>query len=359
MTPLRLFRGLVLLGLPLSAATAQDSARVVRVASCAAAARDSTRGRVEGHVRDAQSDQPIANVRVVLEWSDFTVDRHTGRATEYAHTVTTGTKRDGTFAICDLPTGQAFLMQAQIAERAATGAIEVEIPPGGVLFKSLRIAATKDGAASISGRVERTGSKQPVAGAHVHVFGADSSSVTASDGSFYLNDVPIGTQSIEITSVGLRPRRYAIDVPADGASGLTIELDERVRSLDTIRTVGKRIMAPALRDEFDLRAVHGGTGQYITQAMIERRHPWQTTDMIRFARGFEFVGDTVFSTRGVLEVGGTGRCKPILLIDGSPADSMNEILPIAIHGIEIYATSAGVPPKYPSSDCGAIFIWTK
>ncbi len=358
MTPLRLVPGLVLLALPLTA-TAQDTARVSHAALCPAAARDSTRGIVEGSVREAESDKPIGGARVVFEWSEFKVDLHTGRPTQLKHAVSAGTRGDGSFLVCGLPRAQKFLMQAQIAERAATGAIEVEIPSGGLLYESLRIAATKDGTATLSGRVERNGSTLPVAGAHVHVFGADSSTITASDGSFFLNDVPIGTQSIEVTSVGLRPRRYAIDVRPGGATGLRIELDERVVTLDTVRSTAKRTMAAALRDEFDLRAVHGGTGQYITQDLIAKRHPWQTTDLIRYVPGFEFMGDTVFSTRGVLEVGGTGRCKPVLLIDGAPADSMNEVLPVAIHGIEIYASSAGVPLKYPTSDCGAIFIWTK
>jgi hypothetical protein len=130
------------------------------------------------------------------------------------------------------------------------------------------------------------------------------------------------------------------------------------QALDTVRTTTKRLNAAALREEFDERTVRG-TGQYITEDMIARTHPWLTSDLIRHVGGFELKGDTVFSTRGDYEVGGTGVCKPVLLIDGNPADSMNEVMPMAIHGIEIYASSINVPLKYPSSACGAIFIWTK
>ena len=117
--------------------------------------------------------------------------------------------------------------------------------------------------------------------------------------------------------------------------------------------------AAALRDEFDQRVkVHAG-GQYITEEIIARTRPWRTTDLLRHVSGFEFRRDTVFSTRGQYEIGGRGACKPVLLIDGHPADTMNEVLPVAIHGIEIYPSSLGVPQKYPFSACGAIFIWTK
>jgi hypothetical protein len=338
---------------------AVPSGKTIRSAFCPpVTARDSTLGLVEGFVRDAQSDQPVAAVRVLFAWSDFTVDRRTGRATRRHHTVAASTARDGSFAVCGLPVSQNFLMQAQIGDRAATGAVEVVIPPGGVLVETLRIATNKAGTASVSGEVRGAGARQLVAGAHVHVFGTSDEVVTADDGSFHLNDVPIGTQSIEVTALGLRPRRYAVDVRPDGASNVIIAMTEMAQPLDTVRTIAKSVNAAALREEFDRRTIRG-TGQYITEDMIARTHPWLTSDLIRYARGFEFKNDTVFSTRGDYEVGGTGVCKPVLLIDGNPADSMNEVMPIAIHGIEIYASSINVPLKYPSSACGAIFIWTK
>ena len=93
--------------------------------------------------------------------------------------------------------------------------------------------------------------------------------------------------------------------------------------------------------------------------MIARTHPWKTSELIRYVRGFEVRADTVFGKRGDYELGGTGQCKPLILIDGSPADLMDEVLPIAIHGIEFYASSVNVPLKYPASACGAIYIWMK
>ncbi len=100
--------------------------------------------------------------------------------------------------------------------------------------------------------------------------------------------------------------------------------------------------------------------------MIAKTRPWQTTDLLRYVHGFEYKSDTVFTTRGDAELavmGATGICKPVLLIDGNPADSMNEVMPIAIHGIEIYASSINVPIQYSATatatGCGAILIWTK
>jgi Carboxypeptidase regulatory-like domain len=341
---------------------AVPSGPTIRTAFCPPGVRDSAHGLVEGYVRDAVSDEAVIGVRVLFAWSDFTVNKRTGRATPHHHAFATSTARDGSFVVCGLPVAETILMQAQIEERAATGAVEVAIPSGGVLVETLRIATNKAGTVSVSGSVRRGGTELPVVGAHVHVFGADDEVVTADDGSFHLNDVPIGTQSIEVTALGLRPRRYAIDVRPSGTGRLSIAMGEGAQSLDTVRTIGQRTHAASLRDEFDARAEHG-LGQYITEDMIAKTHPWQTTDLIRYVAGFKVRRDTVFTSRGDFEIGARSTCKPTLLIDGSPADSMNEVMPIAIHGIEIYASSVNVPLKYSStataSVCGTILIWTK
>lgn len=342
---------------------AVPSGNTIRSAFCGKIARDTSVGLVEGFVHDALSDAPVEAVRVLFAWSDFTVDRRTARPTPHYHTVAARTAVDGSFAVCGLPVSTSLLMQAQIGERESTGAVEVQIPPAGVLVESLRIAANKTASAAIAGVVIRDGSTQrPVAGAHVHVFGAHEDVLTGADGSFRLNAVEIGTQSLEVTAVGFRPRRYAIEVREGTPISVNLVLPEMAQVLDTVRSTARRVAAPSLRDEFDARAFHG-TGQYLTEDMIAQKHPWQTTDLLQYVRGFEYLRDTVFSKRGEVEVGGNAVCKPLLLIDGSPANSMNEVLPIAIHGIEVYASSINVPIQYSATatatGCGAILIWTK
>jgi hypothetical protein len=79
-------------------------------------------------------------------------------------------------------------------------------------------------------------------------------------------------------------------------------------------------------------------------------------------RGFYVMQDTVYSSRGVTEIGNGMNhvCQPTLYIDGNPsAGSMNDIVPSVIHGIEIYPSAINVPVKYRASSCGAILIWTK
>lgn len=113
--------------------------------------------------------------------------------------------------------------------------------------------------------------------------------------------------------------------------------------------------------KFDERSAHGA-GQYITREMIAKAHPVQTADLFQQVSGYYVMQDTVYSSRGItrLEPGADRVCKPAVYIDGGLATrTMNDILPNAIYGIEIYASAANVPPQYPAANCGAIFIWTR
>ena len=96
--------------------------------------------------------------------------------------------------------------------------------------------------------------------------------------------------------------------------------------------------------------------------MIAKASVLETAELMQQVSGFYVMSDTVYSSRGVTELGQNMNhvCQPALYIDGNPsAGSMNDISPSAIHGIEIYASSINVPPQYKSSSCGAILIWTK
>jgi Carboxypeptidase regulatory-like domain len=333
------------------------SGATIRGVFCPISARDSTLGLVAGYVTDIHTAHPVAGAHVVFQWSDFQVDRRTAHAASSERTVATVTARDGTFRICGLPVLRTILMQAQIGDHEATGAVEVQVPLSGILVQTLRIDATTTGTTALTGEVRRSGSDRPIAGAHVHLFGADGETLTAPDGSFHLTEVPFGTQSIEVTALGFYPKRYAIDVHSSGMGKVTIGMLEMAVVLDSIKITAKA----SLHREFDQRSAHG-SGQYITEAMIAKANVLETAELMQQVNGFYVMSDTVYSSRGVTEIGANTNhvCQPAIFIDGNPsAGTMNDIVPSAIHGIEIYASSINVPVQYRSASCGAILIWTK
>ena len=336
---------------------AVPSGATIRAAVCASSAPDSTVGLVAGYLMDAGSQRPVAGARVVFVWSDFDVDPRTARETERQRTVAATTARDGTFRMCGLPVMRPILMQAQVGDRAATGAVALELPASGVLVESLRIEARPVGFAELSGVVQRTEGQRPLGGAHVHLYGAPDSVTTAEDGSFHLRNVPLGTQSIEVTALGFYPRRYSLDVEKGATGPVTITMSEIATMLDSVRIIARRTNTPPWYAEFDDRSAHG-FGQYITEKMIYDQNPSQTSDMLRTVSGFRLLNGGMYSSRGITTLSGSRACAPIVLVDGTPQD-MNNISPFAIHGIEVYASGLYAPAKYSSGDCGVILIWTK
>jgi hypothetical protein len=140
---------------------------------------------------------------------------------------------------------------------------------------------------------------------------------------------------------------------------VTIPLLEMAPVLDSVRVIAKQQNSAALHREFDTRSAHG-SGQYITEDMIAKAQVIETAELMQQVRGFYVMSDTVYSSRGVTGVTGNRVCQPSLYIDGNPTGgTMNDIVPSAIHGIEIYASSINVPPQYQAGPCGAILIWTK
>jgi hypothetical protein len=344
---------------PVTVNLAVPSGATIRGAFCPISARDSTLGLVAGYVKDVHTDHPVAGARVVFEWDDFDVNRVSAHATEHQRLAAVISGPDGTFRACGVPVARTLLMQAQIGAHEATGAVEVEVPASGVLVKTLRIDASPSGTTSLRGVIERSGSVRAIAGAHVHLFGATGEVVSGSDGSFGLTSVPFGTQSIEVTALGYFPRRYAVDVRPGTTPKIAIPMLEMGPVLDSVRVVAKGRAPATLHREFDERSVHG-SGQYITEDMITKARVVETAELMQQVRGFYVMGDTVYSSRGVTTLNGNRVCQPTVYINGmASAGTMNDIVPSAIHGIEIYASSINVPPQYQASACGAILIWTK
>jgi hypothetical protein len=343
---------------------AVPSGATIRSVVCAGSAPDSTVGLVAGYVMDAGVERPMAGAHVVFVWNDFDFDPHTARASQRQRTFVATTARDGTFRVCGLPVLRPILMQAQVGDRAATGAVALELPASGVLVESFRIEARPSGFAELSGVVVRTEAQRPLAGAHVHLYGATDSVATAEDGSFHLRDVPLGTQSIEVTALGFYPRRYSLDVVKGGIGPVTITMSEIATMLDSVRIIARRTNTPLWYAEFDDRSAHG-MGQYVTEAMIANQNPRQTSELFQQVRGFYLLGGMVYSSRGITHLPTDPKstvnrvCQPPVYVDGMPGPALDDISSLAIHGIEIYASSAEVPAKYPTGVCGAILIWTK
>jgi len=345
---------------------AVPSGATIRSVFCASTAADSSVGLVAGYVKDAQSDRPVQGIRVVFAWSDFDVDRRTAQATPRDRVAAATTDRDGMFRMCGVPVLRTLSLQAQFGDHKATGIIETIVPASGVLVETIRFDPNAKGTVGLNGAIRDEASQRVIAGAHVHLVGATAEVVTESDGSFHLIDVPLGTQSIEVTALGYAPRHYTLELKSGQVANVVIGLAETGTVLDSVKVRGARRSAFDHNHEFDERSAHGA-GQYITAAMIDKASPLETAELLQQVHGYYVMMDTVYSSRGLTALGSNSAsnpvdrvCKPKLYVDGTYSDRMmNDIAPRDIYGIEIYASGTLVPPQYKSGLCGVILIWTK
>jgi hypothetical protein len=150
----------------------------------------------------------------------------------------------------------------------------------------------------------------------------------------------------------------------DATMPLSVRLERAAVVLDSMRIMAKRTKNPLAQSyrEFDDR-VRTGSGVYIGEDEIVRRHPFETSDLFKVARGVKVVGfgseARIAAARGRTTIGNT-ECPVDIFVDGvrgQPQD-VNRLPPEALHGIEIY-TIASAPAKYRVGPCGAVFLWTK
>ena len=359
----------------------------LRRALCPLAVRDTSLGVVLGVVRrDDGSVAPRASV--VFAWSDFEVDRSTAAVRPKQLTASVTADSSGIYRACGLPVARTLLVQAQSGADQQSGVLEQQIGEAGVLVRDFHtsrgpvsapaVASSTPPAAMagpspadtlaplgrfvLTGRVQGTRGEM-VSGAQVRLFGTPRYATSAPDGSFRLSGMPGGTQGIEVVALGFYPRRLRVEV-GDVTVPVVVRLERAAVVLDSMRIIAKRVYRPdaASSREFDARAA-SGRGVFITEEQIERRHPFETSDMLKLAPGVRVFGfgseARIGAARGRATIGNT-ECPVDIFIDGvrGQQTDINALPPEALHGVEVY-TVANAPAKYGVGPCGAILLWTK
>ena len=210
------------------------------------------------------------------------------------------------------------------------------------------------GSASVSGVVRGVGGL-PVADAQVRVLGA--AGVAASDfrGRFTLGDLPAGTQVLEVRRIGYLLAQQPVELRSQRSVTQDVRL-QRIVTLDSVRVLARR----SRYREFEEHRKRSGFGTFLTEEDIERRRPFQSSDLFRMIPGFRVIGlgldAQVLSSRGVSSV--TGPCRVNIVIDGMPYQDINLIHPGSIGALEVYRPGQPAPVQYDSR-CGVIVVWSK
>ncbi len=349
---------------------ALPSGRTLRRAACPGLTMAKGTGAVVGRVLDADTERLLTGAKVTVAWQDISVDPKTLQTTILERTGAVSTDSVGRYRLCGVPTDRWLVVQLQSDGRVGS-AVRLLVSDGaGVVVRQLSISATAarrisssassaadtapsallTGASGVSGVVRGT-SGLPVSGAQVRVIGAQGTALTDEQGRFTLDDLPAGTQVLEVRHIGYMLAQQPVELRDGRATSQDVRL-QRIVTLDSMRVLARR----SRYDAFEHHRRSNGFGIFLTEEQIERQGSFETSDLFRIMPGFIVAGlglDTkVYSSRG------PRPCASNIVIDGLPDQEINLLQPVNVGAIEAYRAGHPAPAEYDRG-CGVIVIWTK
>lgn len=176
------------------------------------------------------------------------------------------------------------------------------------------------------------------------------------DGRFSFPDVQTGPVALTVRRMGYMAKTIRIDVPATGvAASVEVQLEEIPSDVASVIVEGSKQHL----EEFYQRKASNNFAKFFETGDIERRNPAYTSEMLTTVPGAS-VSSKGAGNRILLR-----GCQPMVWVDGmrAPGAELDDVArPGDIAGMEVYPSSAGLPPQYQDRNnrmCGAIMVWTK
>jgi hypothetical protein len=188
-----------------------------------------------------------------------------------------------------------------------------------------------------------------------------------------------GVWRLKAQHIGFQPGEVGIRV-GDGDNTVAILLEQNAPPMiDTVRIVGGRRVTSRL-DDFETRRILKLTTATISRAEIEKRNPFALSQMLTNLPSIRIADSAgvkvAISTRGMKKgyfTDNTGRpreglvnCMLQVMVDNVLMPygfDLDQISPQEVHGIELFAGAARMPPNLSSirtdSWCGLLVIWTR
>jgi hypothetical protein len=372
------------------------------LAACGAEFAGRATGVVRGEVRDADS-RPVGSVAVTVRWS-MAPDVEIGAARPGAavRQETLGVLSDsaGHWHLCGAPLRTTLAIRAASDEGSDERTATLDETHRVESFDmSLHQAAVRSRMAHASQTTAlvvftvQDHDGNALGGVTIDLApnnGSAQKVVTDSAGRAIIPSVEPGRAKVSSLAIGYRPGEIFVPLDA-GRNTVPLILDAaRIPTLATVRVIGDREML-LRHQEFEMRRSMHQTSVSITAEDIASRNPadtWQMLTNVPSMRVNQYgaggaPGVYAMSTREMPVVqrkGGSGGvsspCWYSVMIDGvvlhDPMPDLSQVLPQPgdVHGIEIFAGLATIPPQYAgpvddgngnlkSKSCGLIAVWTK
>lgn len=335
---------------------------------------------VIGHVRSADSEEPITGASVMFEWTEMSFDRATG-AKSIERSATARTKAAGWFALCGVPAGAPLLVRAFFGgdttgyvphESESRGLSHLTFLIGHNVRVAVRDSSAPDstpnitmlrGTSRLHGRVVN-GTGEPVANAHVDVAGTGLAATTNNAGTYVIDSLPSGTHTAIIRAIGFEPLERVVQLPTARDATADFRFAERAVMLAPTMVRATMVYSRKLQ-LFEAHRKRSVGGIFLRPGAGTAAQTWELPTYVQQAPNtrVRFVqGQWIVSMRQR-----RGECVPSLWLNGSRFtfggfDGLATFVrPEEILGVEIYPRALGMPADFtaPLSECGAIAVWTQ
>jgi hypothetical protein len=329
-----------------------------------------------GFIRHPESGAPIDSVTVSLVYEDSALSMMRWPVNRVATSNATGH-----FAICGLPYSVAARVQL-----THDGLESAEIPivldsVGPLTLRAMTLVPARGrvgqrdaitgvvhivvGEGRVQGKVvDKNG--LPVSGARVQVDGTPSAMITSDDGSFRLDSVPLGTQTISARKIGYAFVEQAVDVDRYDTRPVVIRFADVVTVLDPVVSTTQR--ERDLDETGFRRRQQQGLGFFLEGEQIDRAPP-VLGEALRMVPGIR-VGYDAQNQRAqktmIMSSRDEARGCIRFVVDGVywqelGGDIERYIKPQELEALEMYNPST-VPGEFAAASrgkCSVLVLWTK
>ncbi|MDE5895461.1 MAG: SusC/RagA family TonB-linked outer membrane protein, partial [Muribaculum intestinale] len=191
---------------------------------------------------------------------------------------------------------------------------------------------------------------EPIVGAIVSAKALKNSTVTDIDGNYHLNGIPSGTE-IEVTYLGYKPQ--SIKWSGNGPLNFTMQPD--VQMLEETVVIGY-----ATVKKKDLTGAVGAVG---ADRLGQQRSPNLSTALQGAIPGLDITrSGSMPGSSGTIKVRGITTMSdnsPLVLVDGTPVDDLDNVNPDDVESISVLKDAAAASIYGARAAAGVILITTK
>lgn len=355
------------------------------------------KGAVLGSVRYLLEGDAVAGVRVVADWTEFTLSSGAREVVgQRGRRMETRTDASGAFRLCGVPTETQLLVRA-LADSGSTMVASLRLAPDARFVSAeLTIDRGASATATLAGIVVADSSDAPLADVEVVLPALGLGARTDMRGAFRIEGVPAGTHRVVARRIGFGALETEIALAPNEEEERRIVLS-RITLLEEVSVLGG-VADQALRDFEDNRRT--GLGKFVTREQLERLQGRWMSQLVGQLSGASVTGSGtrafLLSRRqslplSALETCAGGSSQPggsvyvpstaekrqgvacacyaqvyrdgVLQNPGAPAEpfDVNSIPPEQIEAIEWYASPAETPARYAglNSSCGVYVIHSR